>query len=193
MNRLAISLFILLMVVLGVFAERYVSLAKRVSDVEGGAPATRAVPLDDELANEISAIRFDLAKLLNLNAHYLRERPDEELVELIRPRLAANGFKLDEKTLRRLRLGMDGLKQRSRTLVELAESAAFYVRPRPMPVDEKARKLLDEDARQAISSLVGPLATVEDWREDALESVCRAQAGAIGVGFGKLAQPLRAC
>jgi glutamyl-tRNA synthetase len=139
-----------------------------------------------------SPARFDLAKLLNLNAHYLRKRPDEDLVELIRPRLAATGCKLDEETLRRLRLGMGGLKQRSRTLVELAESAAFYVRPRPVPVDEKARKLLDEGARQAISSLVGPLASVEDWREDALESVCRAQAGAIGIGFGKLAQPLRA-
>ena len=139
-----------------------------------------------------SPARFDLAKLLNLDAHYLRERPDEELVELIRPRLAAAGFKLDEKALRRLRLGLDGLKQRPRTLVELAESAAFYVRPRPVPVDEKARKLLDEGAREAIASLVGPLATVEDWREDALESVCRAQAGAIGIGFGKLAQPLRA-
>ena len=139
-----------------------------------------------------SPARFDLPKLSSLNAHYLRERSDAELVELIRARLAAMGLKPDEKALRRLRLGMDGLKQRSRTLVELAASAAFYVRPRPLPVDEKARKLLDEGARGAISSLVKPLATVEDWDEEALESVCRAQADAIGIGFGKLAQPLRA-
>ena len=139
-----------------------------------------------------SPARFDLAKLLNLNAHYLRERPDAELVELIRPRLAGRAVQLDEKALRRLRLGMDGLKQRARTLVDLAESAAFYVRPRPMPVDEKARKLLDEAARAAIWLAGRAAGAVEDWREDALESVCRAQAEAIGVGFGKLAQPLRA-
>jgi glutamyl-tRNA synthetase len=139
-----------------------------------------------------SPARFDMAKLLNLNAHYLRERPDAELVELIRPRLAAMGLKLDEKALRRLTLGMDGLKQRARTLVELAEAAAFYVRPRPLPVDEKAKKLLDESTRQAIASLVKTLAGVEAWQEDVLESVCRAHAGSLGIGFGKLAQPLRA-
>jgi glutamyl-tRNA synthetase len=138
-----------------------------------------------------SPARFDMAKLLSLNAHYLRQRPDAELVELIRPRLAAMGCKLDEKAVRRLTLGMDGLKQRSRTLVELAESARFYVSPRPVAVDEKGRKVLDEAARAAIASLVKPLATVADWEENVLESVCRAHAGAAGIGFGKLAQPLR--
>ena len=87
---------------------------------------------------------------------------------------------------------MDGLKQRARTLVELAQLAAFYVRPRPLPLDEKARKLLDDVAREAIATLGKPLVVLDDWREPALESVCRAQAEAIGIGFGKLAQALRA-
>lgn len=139
-----------------------------------------------------SPARFDLAKLLSLNAHYLRESPDTRLVELIAPRLQAMGLKLDEKGRRRLLAGMDGLKQRARTLIELAEAAAFYIRPRPLPVDDKAARLLDPSARAAIAAIARPLAGVEEWREEALESICRAQAGALGIGFGKLAQPLRA-
>lgn len=86
---------------------------------------------------------------------------------------------------------MDGLKQRARTLVDLAQSAAFYARPRPIPVDDKAARLLDEAARAALAGLVKPLAAVDDWHDEVLESVCRAQADALGIGFGKLAQPLR--
>ena len=108
------------------------------------------------------------------------------------PHLAGLGLELDDKGRQRLASGMDGLKQRARTLVELAQSAAFYVRPRPLPLDEKARKLLDDGARAAIAMLAKPLAALGDWQEAALENVCRAQAGAIDVGFGKLAQALRA-
>ena len=138
-----------------------------------------------------SPARFDLAKLSSLNAHYLRERPDAELTELVRPHLAGLGLKPDELALQRLTQGMPGLKQRARTLVELAQSAAFYVRERPLPVDDKGRKLLDEAARAALEAVAKPLAAVDDWHEEVLESVCRAQAEALGIGFGKLAQPLR--
>ena len=140
-----------------------------------------------------SPARFDLAKLTSLNAYYLRLRPDAELVELIAPRLAGMGLELDERSLRRLEAGMDGLKQRARTLVDLAEAAAFYVRPRPLPLEEKARQLLEGPAaRSAIAAVAKPLASLEDWREETLESVCRAEAEALKIGFGKLAQPLRA-
>ncbi|MFZ1427602.1 MAG: glutamate--tRNA ligase [Geminicoccaceae bacterium] len=138
-----------------------------------------------------SPARFDLAKLTSLNAHYLRARPDAELVELVRPHLARLGLEPDAKAAHRLEMGMDGLKQRARTLVDLAQSAAFYARPRPIPVDDKAARLLDEAARSALAGLVKPLAALDDWHDEVLESVCRAQADALGIGFGKLAQPLR--
>jgi glutamyl-tRNA synthetase len=36
-----------------------------------------------------------------------------------------------------------------------------------------------------------PLEQVSSWQEDVLESACRNHAEATGIGFGKLAQPLR--
>ena len=49
----------------------------------------QAVALFDLGAVGRSPARFDLAKLTSLNAHYLRERPDDDLAQMIRPRLAA--------------------------------------------------------------------------------------------------------
>ena len=88
---------------------------------------------------------------------------------------------------------MAGLKQRARTLVELAAA-----RPRSMSgrgrcrSTRRRRKLLDEAPAQRSATLAKPLAVLDDWDEPALEAVCRAQAEAIGLGFGKLAQALRA-
>jgi glutamyl-tRNA synthetase len=132
-----------------------------------------------------------MAKLLSVNAHWLRLRPDAELVALVQPFLADLGLAVDEPAGRRLLAGMDGLKSRARTLVELAANSTIYVRPRPIPLDAKAAALLDAGLRQRLTSLVRPLAAAAEWTEPAIESVCRATAEALGVGFGKLAQALR--
>ena len=87
---------------------------------------------------------------------------------------------------------MPGLKQRSRTLVELAQSAAFYVRARPVPVDDKAAEAAGRCAPAPRSPGSSPhLRDAAEWNETALEALCRAQAEAAGIGFSKFAQPLR--
>jgi glutamyl-tRNA synthetase len=139
-----------------------------------------------------SPARFDMAKLQAINAHWLRECADGDLVRLVRPFLERLGLAPDARAERRLAAGMAGLKQRARTLVELAEAAAFYVRPRPIPLDARAAKLLDEPARRMIRELIPRLQAARDWNEPALEAICREEAEAAGVGFGRLAQPLRA-
>lgn len=140
-----------------------------------------------------SPARFDMDRLLFVNAHWMRGKDDAELVELIVPRLGAMGLAVDATGRRRLLEGMRELVVRARTLVELAEGAAFYVRPRPLPVDATAAKLLQpEETRGRLSRLAGRLAAFEPWEEEALERVCRAFAEEEGVGFGRIAQPVRA-
>jgi glutamyl-tRNA synthetase len=139
-----------------------------------------------------SPSRFDFAKLDNLNGHYLREAADDRLVTLIRPALeAAAGRPLDDAGAERLRRGMAGLKQRAKTLKDLAESAAFYVRPRPLHPDAKAAAQLAPEAVARLQELAAPLRTAE-WSAAALEALVRAQAETAGVKLGQLAQPLRA-
>jgi len=136
-----------------------------------------------------SPSRFDLAKLDNLNGHYLRQADDARLVELVAPRLAKLGFDLDQAAGTRLRRGMAGLKARAKTLQELAESARFYVRP--VPPDAKALKAL-AGAQAILADVTAALAGCSPWTATALEEATRRLAEARSLRFGDLAQPTRA-
>ena len=96
-----------------------------------------------------SASRFDMAKLTNLNAHYLRETPDAELLPLVLPLIEARiGGPVDAAGRERVVRGLNGVKQRTRTLVELADNLVFYARAGAPPIaDDKARAVLTPDAK----------------------------------------------
>ncbi|MBB4266081.1 glutamate--tRNA ligase [Roseospira visakhapatnamensis] len=136
--------------------------------------------------------RFDSAKLTSLNGHYLRHADDARLVDLIAARLETEAGPVDDEGLRRLLTGMPGLKDRAKTLVDLAASAAFYVRPRPLTLDDKARKQVRGEGAAVLGLLRDRLGTVEPWTRAALEEDARALAEAEGLKLGKVAQPIRA-
>ena len=140
-----------------------------------------------------SAARFDFVKLANLNGHYIRETDDERLTALVVPRLERSlGLQIDEARRARLRAGMGGLKPRAKTLVELADAGAFYVRPRPLPLSDAAKKLLGPEARERLAALQPALADAAGWTAAALEAAVREAAAGTGAKLGDLAQPLRA-
>ncbi len=139
--------------------------------------------------------RFDMAKLESLNGHYLRETDDARLAESIEPRLAETiGATLDDAAKMRLRGGMAGLKQRAKTLAELADNALFYARSTPIPIGEKANKLLSDEGRAYLAALRPRLEALKDWTQAALEDEVRAFADGQSpeLKLGKIAQPLRA-
>ena len=140
-----------------------------------------------------SASRFDMAKLTNLNAHYLRETPDAELLPLVLPRIEEKLGTVDAAGRERIVRGLSGVKQRARTLIELADSLAFYARAGAPPiVDDKARALLTSDARAVMAKLAPALESqASEWSEKALEEAVREFAEANGLKLGQVAQPLR--
>ncbi|CCG07811.1 glutamate--tRNA ligase [Pararhodospirillum photometricum] len=139
-----------------------------------------------------SPARFDLQKLTALNAHYIREATPATLVAPTVARLESTGLSVDTQGQRRLALGMAGLRDRAKTLVELAQSAAFYVRSIPLPYDAKARAAVTGDGGALLAELRAALAGVETWTRDALEALARTQSESRSVKLGQIAQPIRA-
>lgn len=137
--------------------------------------------------------RFDFDRLESLNGHYISESDESRLIDLILPDLLGAGD-ADEATLRtRLTTLMGPLKERARTLRQLAESAAFAAtRPTYPLAIAKAAKCLNEDGVQVLSKLNPALAAAEDWSLDGVEQCVRSFADANELGLGKIAQPLRA-
>jgi len=140
-----------------------------------------------------SASRFDMAKLTNLNAHYLRETPDAELLPLVLPRIEEKLGTVEAAGRERITRGLSGVKPRARTLIELADNLPFYARAGAPPIaDDKARALLTPDARAVMAKLAPALEPqASDWSEKALEEAVRGFAEANGLKLGQVAQPLR--
>jgi len=140
-----------------------------------------------------SPARFDFVKLENLNGHYLRQADDARLVAETLPRLAElSGTEPGPEASARLTALMPALKERAKTLKELAESAAFLVAARPLAPDAAAAKLLAEVDPELVRAIIGALQAVEPWTAASTEAAVRGLAEARGLKLGKVAQPLRA-
>ncbi|MBF9150083.1 glutamate--tRNA ligase [Novosphingobium jiangmenense] len=139
------------------------------------------------------ASRFDLKKLLNLNGHYIREADDARLAGLVAPRLAALEPGFDAATgTDLLTRAMPVLKVRAADLNELAASSVFLFAQRPLPVSEKAAALLTDDSRAILAKVVAALEAENGWTIEGLEATLKQMAEELGIGLGKIAQPLRA-
>ena len=140
-----------------------------------------------------SPARFDMDKLANLNGHYIRNTEDSDLISQLQPQLSELlGGEPDPVWLKRLELLLPSLKPRAKDLVEMAESAKFLFRQRPLKLDNKAVKLINSDSQAIISKLIDELESLATWEIEALEAQIRSFSDSQSLKMGKIAQPLRA-
>ena len=139
-----------------------------------------------------SAARFDFNKLESLNGHYLRTAEDARLSALCRPLIEKDlGRALDAAELALLERAMSGMKPRAKKITDLAESALFYFRKRPLEMTDKAAKLLSPEARGLLRRLLPRLEGLENWTEEMLEECIRGFIDEQDLKLGAVAQPLR--
>jgi len=86
---------------------------------------------------------------------------------------------------------MAQLKQRAKTLAELADASAFLARPLPLPLEPKAASLLTPEARLMLRDVAEAIAAT-DFTPPSIDAALRAFAEATGRKLGQVAQPLRA-
>jgi glutamyl-tRNA synthetase len=133
-----------------------------------------------------SPSRFDMKKLLSLNGIYIRAADDLRLASLAAERIGP------QADIDLLAQAMPALKMRARDMNELADGAAFLFKARPLQLDEAAAALLDPAARALLAQISARLGAQNDWTIESLEASLKAMAEELGLGLGKLAQPLRA-
>ncbi len=144
------------------------------------------------------AARFDFAKLEALNGIHMRAMDDAALTAALIDTLPhlPNGpalmAKLDPSKRAQLLAAMPGLKERAKTLVELADSAGYLFTARPLALDEKAATLVSGPAKDILRGAKEALSVVSEWNAASVEAAIRAYAESTGVKLGAVAQPLRA-
>jgi len=154
-------------------------------------PRDRAIALFDLKDVGRSASRMDHAKLLHLNGVYLRAADDDRLAHEVMERLVKRGVLFGAEGAARVRALMPDLKERAKTLEELAGAAAFAAVEGPPPMEPKAAALLTTEARARLADLAQFLSDAP-WERVELERWLRDYAEVKGMKLGQVAQPLRA-
>ena len=139
-----------------------------------------------------AAARMDFSKLQHINGVWLRRADDDRLTREVIQRLAlTHGLHADATGTARIRALMPGLKERAKTLADLTESAAFLLRPTPLPFEPKALALLTPESKATLLQ-VAPILDATDFTPPALDAALRGFAEQAGRKLGQVAQPLRA-
>jgi len=145
-----------------------------------------------------SAARFDFAKLEAVNGQWMRmldaDMVYDQFISAL-PHLSGGARieeRLNETRRNQLLSAMPGLKERAKTLQQLADSIYYIVADRPLEFDEKAGSLVADDNKTLLAALLPVLETIDTWTADTTDTVIRAFAEEQGVKLGKIAQPVRA-
>jgi glutamyl-tRNA synthetase len=138
-----------------------------------------------------SSAQVDTGKFRWLNQHYIKEMPRDELIRELLPFLEAEADGKVDVTPGLERL-VDLLRERSKTLVEMAQQARFLICDEIRYDEKAARKHLQAAIRPVLQDLCAALADLEEWSEASIEAAfSRVRAAHDDLAMGKIAQPVR--
>ncbi len=132
---------------------------------------------------------FNPEKLLWLNAHYIKESRPEYIAKLLIPFLETKGLKIEGEE--RLKMAVKTLQERSKTLLEMADSAGFYFKKEILYEEKAAQKFLTRDMLEIFKELVYRMDGLANFAHNAIEAVFDDVVSKKTVKLGKIAQPVR--
>jgi glutamyl-tRNA synthetase len=134
-----------------------------------------------------SPSKFNLDRLLNLNAHYIKAADPERIAGLLVPFLAKRGIAAQPSPW--LTAAVRTLQERAKTLEEMAESAEYYFRERPAD-PSVAAKFLTPEVAPALEEIAREFSALEPFTPSSMEECLTGVVGRRG-GSLKIHQPIR--
>ncbi|MEF9425653.1 MAG: glutamate--tRNA ligase [Candidatus Mariimomonas ferrooxydans] len=140
-----------------------------------------------------SSAVFNPEKLLWLNSQYIINTDPERLSDFVIPFLVKKGIVKEDKLPDKgwLSKAIITLQERSKTLLELADSLSYYI-DEEVDYNEKAKtRFLNEKSRDLLIEIKDSLASTSDFSASEIEKVFRLITEKNDIKLGKLAQPVR--
>ncbi|MEN1941091.1 glutamate--tRNA ligase [Luteimonas sp. MJ246] len=135
------------------------------------------------------AARLDMAKLGWLNQQYLKDDAPADVARHLEWHLREAGYDLAagpapaDVVL--------ALRDRVQTLKDMAERAAVWYQPLTDYDDKAVAKHLKSEAKAPLAEARHRMAALAEWNVEAIAGALQATAETLGLGMGKVAQPLR--
>ncbi len=138
-----------------------------------------------------SAAVFDKAKLMWLNAHYIKESPASRLAVLVNAFLERKGF--PSQDLEYLAKVVPLLQPRAQTIAEMAEKTeCFVTRTDDLAYDMAAvKKFFTDEVRGHLQAVRAILESLPAFDQASMEQAVHAYIEEKGIKFKLLAQPVR--
>ncbi len=128
-------------------------------------------------------------KLDWLNAQYIKRTELGELVQRARPFMEAKGYSITDLDL--LRKAVLSLRERVKTLVEMAELSEFYFSEEIVYEEKAAEKFLKTDAVPLFEQIIAALAKEGVFDKGSGHRLIQEMAEHRGMPLVKIAQPIR--
>lgn len=132
---------------------------------------------------------FDHAKLTWVNEQHIKVASPEHLARYVAPFIAQLGCDLSQGP--ELVDVTHLLRDRAKTLVEMAASAVYFYEDFEVFEAGAAKKHLRPVAEEALRTLLEKLENLTEWTAEAIHAEIDATAEALEVGMGKIGMPLR--
>ncbi|HKN85721.1 MAG TPA: glutamate--tRNA ligase [Nitrospiraceae bacterium] len=140
-----------------------------------------------------SAAVFNPDKLLWVNAYHIRHGDPSRIVSLLMPFLEQKGFGQAVKTtpVGWMEQLVIMLRERARTLVEMAAAAEPYLMPEPTMEPEAVHKFLTPQMAPILETLAQRFNSDKVFSKETLEGIFKVLLEESGLKMGQLAQPVR--
>ena len=132
---------------------------------------------------------FNPEKLTALNADHIKAAPPEKLAPHLLPFLKEKGYPAENDQY--LHEIIPTLSARSKTLIEMADGAAFYYQDDIEFEEKAAKKFLKANVLEPFAMLKEKFAAMDDFGQEIQEAVFKEIMEKFELKFGKIAQPLR--
>jgi glutamyl-tRNA synthetase len=136
-----------------------------------------------------SASAFNPEKLLWLNQQHIMRATPERLAEYLKPQLAALGVAVtDDRVLLAV---VKVQRERAKTLREMAQNSLYFFRDFTSYDEKAAKKNLTADSVAPLRAVRDKLSALDEWTAAGAHAAVEQTAIELGVGLGKVAQPVR--
>jgi glutamyl-tRNA synthetase len=136
-----------------------------------------------------AASAFNPEKLLWLNQQHIMRAAPERLAEYLKPQLAAIGVAVTEE--RTLIAVAKVMRERAKTLHEMAQNSVFFFRDFTSYDEKAAKKNLTAESVAPLRTVRAKLSALDEWTAAGAHEAVNQTATELGIGLGKVAQPVR--
>ena len=141
----------------------------------------------DDINKSASSINPD--KLLWLNQHYIKESDPEKVAQHLAWHMEKQGINTNNGPA--LSAIVTALSERSKTLVEMAQSSRYFFEDFEEFDEKAAKKNLKAGALEPLQKMLEKFSATTQWDGEALHQIVLDVAEELDLKLGKVAQPLR--